>query len=579
MRSLTGPIFITLALCALVVPAGAQDAGILLGNHHESPVYYEIHETPFFLAENKTLLHENKLKLWHFPVVDVTDWDWVTGGIDDFSWWIQVEELRFLLPLLKSGDVSDRDLAREWFESWYESMQGELRAGHARWREPMSAAYRGMVLVYFLKTEELRGDSSDLIRGQLRKVIHQHQEYLVEKRHFNANSNHGLVEAFGLLEVTRVFPNTEYELLGLDRLLEMAAVSVSAAGTHMEHSPNYHFVFLDWLDDYISYLSKKQYLDQNRVSMLVDYVVRMKKSAYYLQDHDGTIPTIGDADSLNVADRWPRFFRTGRKGAGRVLNDAEAGYAVYKDDRRFVVFAIQDRTPKLRYHYHNDALSVYYRHNGETILGDPGKYQHTWSMMRSYFVSMPAHNTVFPTRLGTRIAGMGGLKMATGNSHGDFGGETVFTSNLKHPEFQVTRTVRIPRRDNRLVVTDELRGVGEAPAAATVLWNLGCDVKSVEEDSDTCDSVIKYIVTTKKGRRLRLEIDISGALRGGVTHEIFRGRNDPMRGWYSPILYVKRPSYTIAVDVRFTGSARVETRIDKASRTYFPGLRILIKGY
>jgi hypothetical protein len=139
--------------------------------------------------------------------------------------------------------------------------------------------------------------------------------------------------------------------------------------------------------------------------------------------------------------------------------------------------------------------------------------------------------------------------------------------------------VGIPRRDSRLVVTDELRSVGNAPVEVTVLWNLGCDVKSVEEDSNTRDGVIEYIVTTKKGQRLSLEIDVSGALRDGVTHEIVRGRNNPMRGWYSPLLYVKRPSYAIAVDVRFTGSARVETRIDKASRTYFPGLRILIKGY
>lgn len=579
MRVLRGPILLTLVLCVLAGQAGAQDPGVLLGNHHESPVYYEVHETPYFLAGNKTLLHEDKLKLWHFPVVDVTDWDWVTGGINDFSWWIQVEELRFLLPLLKSGDVSDRDLARSWFESWYDSNQRELRAGHARWREPMSAAYRGMVLVYFLKTEELRNDSNDRIRAHLREVIHQHQKFLIEPRNFNSQSNHGLVEAFGLIEVTRVFPNTEYELLGLDRLLEMSAVSVSEAGTHMEHSPNYHFVFLEWLDDYMSYLSTKPYLDQARVSMLDDYVVRMKTSAYYLQDNDGTIPTIGDADSLNVAERWPGYFSSGRRGGGRVLNDAEAGYAIYKDARRFVVFAIQDRVPKLRYHYHNDVLSVYYRRDGETILGDPGKYQYTRSGLRSYFISMPAHNTVFPTSLGTKIVGMGGLKMATGNSYVDSGGDAVFSSGVKHHGFHVTRSVRIPRRDNRLIVTDELRSVDDKPVSATVLWNLGGDVKSVEEDADSGGGTIRYIVTTKKGRRLRLEIVVSGALPDGVTYELVRGRNNPMRGWYSPILYVKRPSFALAVDVRFTGSASVESRVDKAPRKYFPGLRILIKGY
>jgi hypothetical protein len=579
LRSLTGPIFITLALCALVVPAGAEDPGLLLGNHHESPVYYEVHETPVFLLENKTLLYEDKLKLWHFPVVDVPDWNWITGGIDDYSWKIQVEELRFLLPLLKSGDLSDRELAREWFESWYKSNQTELRAGHARWREPMSAAYRGMVLVYFLKTEELCGDSNDLIRVKLREVIHQHQEFLIEERNFNSRSNHGLVEAFGLLEVTRVFPNTEYELLGVDRLLEMAAVSVSVAGTHKEHSPNYHFVFLDWLDDFVSYLSKKPYLDQNRVSMLVDYVDRMKESAYYLQDHDGTIPTIGDADSLNVADRWPRYRDVGRRGAEPVLYDTEAGYAIYKGARRYVVFAVQDTRPDLHYHYHDDVLSVYYRYGGETILGDPGKYQHSWSTMRSYFVSMPAHNTVFSTSLATRIVGASALKMATGSSREDTRRETTFTASAKHTSFDVTRSVRIPRHGRRLVVMDDIRYVEGAPASATVLWNLGCDVETVEERPGTGDGSWSYIVTTKKGQRLKVDIVVSSDLPGGVTREIVKGRLEPIRGWYSPFLYVMRPSYAISVNVPLLESARVETRIDDAPRKYFPGLRILIKGY
>jgi hypothetical protein len=210
---------LTIALATLAAPAVSQEPALLLGNYHDSPVFYETQPVPYYLVDNKELLHKNQLKLWHFPAVDVTDWNWKTGGISDFSWWIQVEELRFLLPLLKSDDVKDRELARKWFWSWYDSNNKDARGNQARWREPMSASYRAMVLVYFLKTEDLREDSSDKIRAGLREVIHQHQEYLIDPAHFNTKSNHGLVESFGLLEVTRVFPHTEYENTGMDRML------------------------------------------------------------------------------------------------------------------------------------------------------------------------------------------------------------------------------------------------------------------------------------------------------------------------------------------------------------------------
>ncbi len=70
---------------------------------------------------------------------DVTDWDWRNGGVDDLGWWIQVEELRFLLPLLKSGKPEDLDLAGSWFRSWYKAEMSFEDSNMSRWTEPGQA--------------------------------------------------------------------------------------------------------------------------------------------------------------------------------------------------------------------------------------------------------------------------------------------------------------------------------------------------------------------------------------------------------------------------------------------------------
>jgi hypothetical protein len=585
------------ALIASASPARSQEPADLLGNHHESPVYYETQPVPYFLVDNKELLHENKLKLWNFPVVDVTGWNWRSGGIDDFSWWIQVEELRFLLPLLKSDDAKDRKLARKWFRGWYDSNKNDSRGNKARWREPMSAAFRGMVLVYFLKTEELREDSNNELRAMIREVIHQHQEFLLDPAHYDTNSNHGLVESFGLLEVTRVFPHTEYENTGLDRLLEMSKRSVSALGTHKEHSPPYHFAFLNWLDRFVAYLRDNTMLDRRRIAELAYYAQRMKTTSYFMRDHDGTIPEVGDADSMNVSFRYPQYWDVGRPNTP-ALYDTEAGLAVYKDRRRYMVFTIQNTNPELPFHYHNDVLSVYYRYRGETILGDPGKYEYTNSKLRRHIMSLPAHNTVFPTRMAISGQAFYQLTLAKSTSYEDLADTVLFSGRADHGDFVIDRSVTIPADDKTLLVVDEIRtGTGpraarikarngarkgqKAGVTATVLWNLGYDVAAAVFETNTKWGSLSCLLTTNDGRKLRLtmEIEDDSDPAAEFSHQLVRGQNDPRRGWYAPKMFTMRPCYALAVDLRIQSSVVVRTRVEAITDEYFPGLRILLKGY
>jgi hypothetical protein len=49
-------------------------------------------------------------------------------------------------------------------------------------------------------------------------------------------------------------------------------------------------------------------------------------------------------------------------------------------------------------------------------------------------------------------------------------------------------------------------------------------------------------------------------------------------GWFSPTLFVKRPSPTILITLRPRGTVRVTTRVEAVSEVPFV-LRILLRGY
>ena len=60
---------------------------------------------------------------------------------------------------------------------------------------------------------------------------------------------------------------------------------------------------------------------------------------------------------------------------------------------------------------------------------------------------------------------------------------------------------------------------------------------------------------------------------------LVRGQRDPMRGWFAPKLFSMRPTYALGVDIPLQSSVVVRTRIEPVRDEYFPGLRILFRGY
>ncbi len=543
-------------------PAPVADSTLVppAGDFLSSPVYYELFRERYSSDDDADLLRSGLVRVQHFNPVDVTAFDWSSTSSTDYTWWMQMEEMRFLLPVIPSDRAADRALAKQWLTRWFGiHMAGNLP--RQRWGEPMTWAYRAMVFVYYLKTELLRDNPDPDVVGMLRGAVLDHQEFLSQPGNFDAVSNHGLIDALGLLETTRVYADPAAIRLADAHLSGIVNQSVSPHGVHMEHAAYYHFVFLRWLDEIVEYATDVPVLPPETVETLRKAAASMLVAAYFLQDHDGEIPQIGDSDSTTADWFGSRYRRVNAPGGATTLYDRQAGYAIFKDRgwapaRRYVVLRQSPARASMTYHRHSDALAVLVAIDGETVLGDAGKFEYKSSGRRAYFTGSYAHNTVIPAN-GTHPNGVLTVG-ATRDRSGEAGAEWSADATLD--AVRIRRTVRVPKRVPSVVVVDTVRTDAGATREALMLWNLGHDVANAQAELDGKDGTWSWVLTTRRGRRVRFTITSDASSIADVR--IARGEANPMIGWYSPRHGVLRPISTIVVTLRVDGEARVESRLD-----------------
>lgn len=553
-------LFILCVFASSAVPVSAA-ARKPSGNYHDSPVFYELFCEEYSDTINLTLLPKQKLYIAPFGIKDVDHSSWYDPQTTDLSWWMQVESLKFLLPLIKSQDPVHRSLARSWLEGWFGTHYEVAAPNRAAW-DRMTAAVRAMVFVFYLKEEEMSSQGSSEVIEILLREIELHQKFLCRKEEFSFNSNHGLIEAMGLLETTRVYPDSLAEEIGRSRLESIVTRSVSQKGIHMEHSCGYHFYFMNWLLDYILYMNSQERMRKLGCEALEIIGEKMKRAAYYMQDHDGNIPPIGDTDPHKVADVLS--YDTAGEPA-KFCFDGEAGYAIYKDDaaspaRRYVIFNIQNVEPAMPYHYHNDALAVYLSSDGETILGDQGRYEYGVSGRRKYFISPSAHNTILPlSRLALKAEG-GKRKLVNSAWWNEAESELSFGAQLAYPKCSARRCITIPESEWPVIISDTLSGT----VPMVLLWNIGSDVTHIvsHEVGQEDGMNHEWILHTKKNNEFLLSVIVAeqGAHKKHSA-ELLKGSSKPFIGWCAPAYKKCVPSSVIMITLHPAGSIFVTTRI------------------
>ncbi|MFH1754924.1 MAG: heparinase II/III family protein [Candidatus Latescibacterota bacterium] len=537
----------------------------LWGDYHQAPVFFDMYYEIYCDSSNLELLHTGQIYIDPFGVRDVSNFSWMeaeTGpGAISYSWWVRMESLRHMLPFIRSTNDQHREVIREWFGKWYLQHNNAQEPNKAAW-ERMTSAIRSMVLVFYLTQVEAMSEPDESLLAQLRETLIDHQEFLADPKNFDTKSNHAMWEAIGLYELTRVFPNSDYELLALERLQFIVDKSVSAMGVHREHAAGYHFHFLKWLHEYTYYLKSMPNLSWPGLIGIEDKLQAMLRAAYFMQDHDGNIPAIGDTDRSRAEEPFALSTTTDDDG---VYFDKEAGFAIYKDDAasgraRYVVFNIQNCTPELPYHYHDDALAVYFSCGGEVILGDQGRYEYAKSIERSYFVSSSAHNTVVPMRFlnfGTdqMRSGVGvSMRLVREPDWADDGDAIAFSAKLPRVSSsranQMTRRILIPKTLPYIEVEDNISGA----YPIVILWNIGPDVKSIQQHARTTDEHglrTEFSLITQNDKEYLMSVSVSGPKKEDLFFpiDVREGTNDPMLGWYSPGYQQKLPSKVIIVQL------------------------------
>jgi hypothetical protein len=521
-------------------------------SYTEAPVFYEFAEGYYGDNNNLHSAHEGTLNVGVMGVVAIDNFNWSEGG-HMLSYWVAMENFRYLLPLIASDRPQDRSFVREWIRRWLDAHEKTPRpnAGAA---DAMSVGHRAMAFIWYLRKLHQSGDPDPAWIERIKKTLLTDQRFL--QGAYGGASNHGFWEAMGLFETTRVHPDPSLARLALDRLAEMVDLSVSTQGLHMEHSPAYHFYVRDWLGQFVAYLGALDEMRWSGYPALVDAERRMGEAAYYLYDHGRNIPQIGDTDAQKLRKR--EIPREANERRDPVLYDDQAGYAVYKDTgKRYVVFRIQNEAHPIGmpFHCHDDVLAVYYSFGGEIIFSDPGRYSYDEGAPRQYYLSSTAHNTIVPREL---LWKKQYVKLAEEVSWQRELDRDVFSASLAGG--RITRAVEVPRRASWIRVTDAMEGSGEY----AILWHLGPDVVEVYEipaRNDALSATYAWQLITRSRRKFELRVGIHTDALEPHGVQIVQGQTEPYFGWYSPAQYVQAPARVIRIDLDVAGSARVTTSV------------------
>ena len=516
-------------ICALTASCGPvrRQPERIPPSYEDAPVLFESFHLEYPDTANLWLMPQGLISLPPLGIEQIDAFDWVNHERNDQSWWIRMERMDYLLPLIESDDEVHEELVHDWIVGWLDAHETKMKPNKGS-SDAMGIGIRGCILVRYLA--EISREDPELA-ARIEKKILWTQKYLLEKRHFNLVSNHAMWEAMGLFETTRVCPDTSVTRIALDRLLSATELSVSKMGTHKEHSPSYHFHFLHWLDGFVTYLNSLDIPWRPNLVKMSQINDQMKAVTYFLYDQRLNVPQIGDTDARRY--REPPY-PVQESDRSVVLYDKEAGYAIYKDRedsdaKRYIFFCIQNQPPKMKYHIHNDRMAVFYSYDGEVIFGDQGRYSYSGSAMRTYMKSASAHNTILPAA-SLRHKNTS-LELVDAPSWVDNEESTMFGAQSKAGE--IHRDLVIPAAKPSFHVYDRLRRGG----AYVLLWNIGPDVESLQggrgADSDS-SRTYRWVLTTKKRREFELLITVSGGnSEKQVEMEVIEGQKDPLLGWYS----------------------------------------------
>lgn len=401
----------------------------------------------------------------------------VYGDIEDY---FQEHRWSFLTrAMLTSGSDTEANLRRalEWIR-WHADRED------LAW-EPYSASERVANLLVYLsvtKIPALHTQVGKFVADSL-SWIHDHLEYYGP----DGTNNHILNNARALAMGGVVVGNAGAVSVAMEICRQFLPRLIQDDGFLRERSSHYQLVVLNWLLDMWHFVaSRPDMAADGDIDFLTGYVGKMRDAARMLVDERRLIGLVGDvspdsspAESLARLSIYPDQWPVGAEERPRV--ETRDGWFRVSQSKSTVL----GNFPRGRYpfayptHGHSDLTSFVWRHEGQEVLADGGRYRYTPDEISFFQRSAAAHNvpvidgfapfseTILPNRQWWPIPYATAELELIPAEHGvtlSHDGFSRATSVKRHSRF-------ISLHDALLVVTDTFEGTGEVEAS--FCWHFG----------------------------------------------------------------------------------------------------------
>lgn len=339
------------------------------------------------------------------PIPFGLPFDWGMDPYNDRTWRFRLHTVRMVDKALAAGDFDfPREVFLDW-QRWHENCWWTWplclgRTTDQSW-DDMATGIRASRLAYLLR-------STDWQDERLVELAEQHAAKLQEPEFFAGNHNHALFQLQGLAALC--LDHKLSACAGADTFIERGLEVVlhgqfTAAGMHVENSPEYHFFAAEHLSRMAPLLER----------FAPDYaaILQQAESNYkWLVHPDLTLVQLGDSNAelnarwrrkLNIPEGEPacRDVRSYRQSPDCYLikHFEDAGYVIVRSD-----WAIPSDNASMLFvqggffndtHRDADDFSFEWFERGRKIITDSGKYiVVSADQWRDYFDTTRAHNTV-----------------------------------------------------------------------------------------------------------------------------------------------------------------------------------------
>ena len=390
----------------------------------------------------------------------------------------------------------------------------------------MECGLRLIALCHALDVLRTRLARPEIIWPTLIGIVQSHASFILRRLSlYSSAGNHTVAECAALVYAGALFPEMEgageWRRRGLSILWREAGRQVAGDGGGIEQAFRYHAFVLDLLELVQGLLI---HLGDSCPAAISDAVSRGRTFLDAVTVGTEGPPAVGDADDGFALSPYLRLGAEPVPSVAGTRCFSDSGYSVVSTGERSSLTLLFDHGPlgmaPAYGHGHADALSVLLYDADREILSDTGTFTYTGeARWRRYFRGTAAHNTV-------TVDGMDQAQQQT--------------------SFQWTRPFRC----------DLLRSEqAEGSVARMLAWHDGYGRSAVRHWRGVVAQLPRWVVVWdflqgEGEHRLDLHwhgdaIDTTSLQTTGGTVEIFRGSEEPLLGWKSPVYGQLRPTTTI----------------------------------